>query len=66
MEELDAIGPYEVLGAWTQSHPDDGWSLVTLSRTGAAVNQLTIYGFDSLAMAAVRATPGLVEGMRQP
>jgi hypothetical protein len=36
------------------------------TRTGAAVNQLTIYGFDSLAMAAVRATPGLVEGTRQP
>lgn len=37
MEELDAVGPYEVLGSWTQEHPEDGWSLVTLSRTGAAV-----------------------------
>lgn len=37
MEELDAVGPYEVLAAWTGQHPEDGWSLVTLSRTGAAV-----------------------------
>lgn len=37
MEELDAVGPYEVLAAWTTQHPEDGWSLITLSRTGAAV-----------------------------
>lgn len=37
MEELDAVGPYEVLASWTHTHPEDGWSLVTLSRTGAAV-----------------------------
>lgn len=37
MEELDAVGPYEVLAAWTRQHPEDGWSLVTLSRTGASV-----------------------------
>jgi transcriptional regulator GlxA family with amidase domain len=37
MEELDAVGPYEVLAAWTEQHPEDGWSLVTFSRTGAAV-----------------------------
>ncbi len=37
MEELDAVGPYEVLASWTQDHPGDGWSLVTLSRSGDAV-----------------------------
>ncbi|MHA3701644.1 DJ-1/PfpI family protein [Jatrophihabitans sp. YIM 134969] len=37
MEELDAVGPYEVLAAWTQHHPEDGWALITLSRSGAAV-----------------------------
>ena len=36
-EELDAIGPWEVLSAWTQAHPEDGWSVVTVSRSGAPV-----------------------------
>jgi hypothetical protein len=25
VEELDAVGPWEVLSAWTQMHPADGW-----------------------------------------
>ena len=37
VEELDAVGPWEVLAAWTQQHPDDGWSTVLLSRDGAPV-----------------------------
>lgn len=36
-EELDAVGPWEVLAAWTAQHPDDGWTVVTMSRTGAPV-----------------------------
>jgi transcriptional regulator GlxA family with amidase domain len=36
-EELDAIGPYEVLASWTQAFPDDGWSVTTMSATGAPV-----------------------------
>jgi hypothetical protein len=24
VEELDAVGPYEVLGFWTQAYPKDG------------------------------------------
>ena len=34
VEELDAVGPWEVLAAWTHEHPGDGWSVTTLSRTG--------------------------------
>jgi transcriptional regulator GlxA family with amidase domain len=27
LEELDAVGPWEVLAAWTRQWPDDGWSV---------------------------------------
>ena len=37
VEELDAVGPYEVLASWTRSFPDDAWTLTTLSADGAAV-----------------------------
>lgn len=37
MEEIDAIGPWEVFGWWTTHFPDDGWSLTSLSATGAPV-----------------------------
>ena len=32
VEELDAVGPWEVLSAWTQQHPEDGWNVFCLSR----------------------------------
>jgi transcriptional regulator GlxA family with amidase domain len=37
VEELDAVGPYEVLAAWSRYFPDDGWSVTTMSATGNAV-----------------------------
>ncbi|HLK44689.1 MAG TPA: DJ-1/PfpI family protein [Acidimicrobiales bacterium] len=37
MEELDAVGPYEVLAAWTSYFPDDGWVVTTMSDDGAPV-----------------------------
>jgi transcriptional regulator GlxA family with amidase domain len=37
VEELDAVGPWEVLAAWTQRWPDDGWSVTMLSRDGRAI-----------------------------
>jgi len=27
VEELDAVGPWEVLAHWTQHHPQDGWAI---------------------------------------
>lgn len=36
-EELDAVGPWEVLSAWTTTAPDDGWAVTTLSRDGQLV-----------------------------
>jgi transcriptional regulator GlxA family with amidase domain len=37
VEELDAVGPWEVLASWTQQWPDDGWDVVTFARSVAAV-----------------------------
>jgi transcriptional regulator GlxA family with amidase domain len=37
VEELDAVGPWEVLSHWTQQYPDDGWDAFCLSIDGAPV-----------------------------
>jgi transcriptional regulator GlxA family with amidase domain len=37
VEELDAVGPWEVLSAWTQQHPEDGWDAFCLSSDGGPV-----------------------------
>jgi transcriptional regulator GlxA family with amidase domain len=37
VEELDAVGPWEVLAYWTRHHPEDGWSVSCLSPDGVDV-----------------------------
>ncbi len=37
VEELDAVGPWEVLAYWTQEHPEDGWAISCLSADGGNV-----------------------------
>jgi len=37
VEELDAVGPWEVLAHWTQQYPEDGWDAFCLSVDGAPV-----------------------------
>lgn len=37
MEELDAIGPWEVLASWTQQFPEDGYDVSLFSRHGSRV-----------------------------
>jgi transcriptional regulator GlxA family with amidase domain len=37
VEELDAIGPWEVLAYWTRNHPEDGWEVVTIAESAAPV-----------------------------
>lgn len=37
VEELDAVGPWEVLAFWTRSYPEDGWSVSCLSADGRPV-----------------------------
>ena len=52
VEELDAVGPWEVLAWWTRTHPDDGWTVTTLSRDGGRVTcakGLTVLAHHSYA-----------------
>lgn len=37
VEELDAVGPWEVLSFWTRYFPDDGYAVSCLSRSGGLV-----------------------------
>lgn len=37
MEELDAVGPWEVLAWWTQHFPHDGWAVTSFSADGGPV-----------------------------
>lgn len=37
VEELDAVGPWEVLAYWTSHHPEDGYATSCLSRDGRPV-----------------------------
>ena len=37
VEELDAVGPWEVLAFWTARHPEDGYRVVTFSDDGQPV-----------------------------
>ena len=37
VEELDAIGPWEVLSFWCRNYPRDGWTVTTLSASGGPV-----------------------------
>lgn len=36
-EELDAVGPWEVLAYWSRSFPEDGYAVSCLSRSGGLV-----------------------------
>jgi transcriptional regulator GlxA family with amidase domain len=37
VEELDAIGPWEVLSFWTRTWPEDGWRVFTFSERGGEI-----------------------------
>src|SRR3954447_7262532 len=37
VEELDAVGPWDVLAYWTQEYPEDGWTVSCTSAGGRAV-----------------------------
>lgn len=37
MEELDAVGPWEVFAWWTRQFPQDGYAATTFSRDGAPI-----------------------------
>ncbi len=37
VEELDVVGPWEVLSAWTRRYPDDGYAVSCMSEAGGLV-----------------------------
>jgi transcriptional regulator GlxA family with amidase domain len=37
VEELDAVGPWEVLAYWARSYPEDGYAILCMSRDGKPV-----------------------------
>jgi transcriptional regulator GlxA family with amidase domain len=52
VEELDVVGPWEVLSSWTLHHPEDGWTVSCVSRDGApvrAAKALTLGAHHSFA-----------------
>ncbi|MFE7563711.1 DJ-1/PfpI family protein [Kitasatospora sp. NPDC057500] len=54
VEELDAIGPWEVLAYWTRNFPEDGWRVSCVSRDGGPVEcakGLTVHAHHSWASA---------------
>ena len=51
VEELDAVGPWDVLAYWTQQYPEDGWSVSCMSVGGRAVT-----GAKGLVLGAHQAT----------
>lgn len=64
VEELDAIGPWEVLSFWTRQFPDDGYAVSCLSRAGGLVEcakGLTVqahHSFDEAPPLEVLVYPG--------
>lgn len=57
VEELDAVGPWEVFSYWARHHPEDGWTVSLLSGDGAAVTAAK--GMVIGAHHALAATPPL-------
>lgn len=52
VEELDAVGPWEVLAFWTRMYPEDGYEVSCLSRDGGVVQcakGLTVQAHHSFA-----------------
>jgi transcriptional regulator GlxA family with amidase domain len=52
VEELDAVGPWEVLSYWTRNHPEDGFAVLCLSKAGGLVQcskGLTVQAHHSYA-----------------
>ncbi|WP_252365233.1 DJ-1/PfpI family protein [Saccharomonospora piscinae] len=64
VEELDAVGPWEVLSHWARTYPDDGYRVVTLAPQGGEVRcakGLTIvadHSFDDAPSLDVLLYPG--------
>lgn len=64
VEELDAVGPWEVLSWWTRNFPDDGWAVSTIAAAPGAVrcakgmHILPDYTIDDMPRLDVLVQPG--------
>jgi transcriptional regulator GlxA family with amidase domain len=64
VEELDAVGPWEVLASWTLRHPGDGWAVCFISRDGRPVRAAkglvlgAHHSFDDMPALDVLVHPG--------
>jgi transcriptional regulator GlxA family with amidase domain len=64
MEEIDGLGPWEVLAWWTNAFPEDGWRTTTFSATGDPVTcdlSLVVtphHSFESVPPLDVMVHPG--------
>lgn len=64
VEELDAVGPWEVLSYWTRNYPEDSWEVFSFSANGKPVRcakGLTIqpqHAQDTMPAAQVLIYPG--------
>jgi transcriptional regulator GlxA family with amidase domain len=47
VEELDAVGPYEVLAFWTRYWPDDGYAVCTFAATAGLVRAAKGLGIEA-------------------
>lgn len=57
VEELDAVGPWDVLAAWTGFFPEHGWRVTTFSRAGGYVRAAK--GLGMVAAESVDTCPPL-------
>jgi len=57
VEELDAVGPWEVVSYWTLHHPEDRWTISCLSRDGGPV--LAAKGLSLAAHHSMSSAPPL-------
>jgi transcriptional regulator GlxA family with amidase domain len=64
VEELDAVGPWEVVANWTLCYPEDGWSVSLISRDGQAERAakglalVAYHSFDTMPPLEVLIHPG--------
>ncbi len=57
VEELDAVGPWEVLAYWTRTWPDDGWRVFTFAEGGGEIR--CAHGLSISAAHSEADRPGL-------
>jgi putative intracellular protease/amidase len=62
VEELDAVGPWEVLSSWTPHHPEDGWSISRRPSTYSSIPAATAPGSSCGTRSTSPGSAGLLAG----